>query len=51
MSPDSAGNVFVDASLEGNGEYDARDDDRPGNVWLRTDCTTDSPPGTICEHP
>ena len=31
-----------------NGEFDAEDGNRTSNLWCRTWCLTDDPPGTIC---
>ncbi len=45
------GNTFERNRVRGNAEFDARDDMRPANTWIRNHCETDSPPGTICEKP
>ena len=46
---DSAvGNTFANNHMSLNVEFDARDDNRPANTWTANQCTTDSPPGTIC---
>jgi parallel beta-helix repeat protein len=41
-------NRFLDNDMDGNGEHDAHDDNRPLNVWEGNSCDTDFPPGTIC---
>ncbi len=42
------GNVFRTNVMFDNVEFDARDDRRPANRWIRNQCRTDFPPGTIC---
>lgn len=37
----ASGNVFADNHLRDNGEHDAHDDNRPGNLWVNTSCATD----------
>ncbi len=47
-SAGATGNTFEDNHMFLNVEFDARDDNRPANVWTANHCDTDSPPGTIC---
>jgi hypothetical protein len=44
----STGNLYERNHMFGNGEHDAHDDNRLANTWLRNQCETDFPPGTIC---
>jgi hypothetical protein len=44
----ATGNTFANNSAFLNVEFDARDDNRPANVWTGNHCDTDSPPGSIC---
>lgn len=48
LSGGSSSNELVNNHLFGNAEFDARDDNRPANTWVKTQCDTDFPPGTIC---
>lgn len=45
-----AGNFYLHNHMRHNIEFDARDDNRAGNVWEDNHCETDFPPGTICEN-
>jgi parallel beta-helix repeat protein len=42
------GNVFRTNVMFDNVEFDARDDKRTANRWIRNQCRTDFPTGTIC---
>ena len=44
----AVGNTFANNHMNLNVQFDARDDNRPANTWTGNQCTTDSPPGTIC---
>jgi parallel beta-helix repeat protein len=46
----SVGNRFVRNVMFRNAEHDAHDNNRPGNVWIKNQCRTDSPPATICRR-
>jgi len=41
-------NVFQTNRMFGNGDTDARDENRPANSWTGNQCLTDFPAGTIC---
>jgi parallel beta-helix repeat protein len=44
----SAGNLFEHNRMLGNLEHDAHDTNRVANTWIRNECATDLPAGTIC---
>ena len=44
----STGNKMVNNVSFLNGQFDAQDGNRTSNLWCRTWCLTDAPPGTIC---
>lgn len=46
----AVGTTLIDNSAHGNGFVDVRDLRREENTWIRTDCDTDAPAGTICGH-
>lgn len=44
----SSGNTMLENFSFQNGQFDAEDGNRTNNLWCRTFCQTDNPPGTIC---